>query len=38
KRKKVTMAQMYKGKSCGKCHNGKVAFSARKECNTCHKK
>lgn len=40
KHKKVTMAQMAKGESCGKCHNGKVAFSVKTkaDCNTCHQK
>lgn len=40
KRKKVTMAQMAKGESCGKCHNGKAAFSikTKADCNTCHQK
>ncbi|MCX8084398.1 MAG: cytochrome c3 family protein [Calditerrivibrio sp.] len=40
KRKKVTMAQMAKGESCGKCHNGKTAFSVKSkaDCKTCHQK
>jgi c(7)-type cytochrome triheme protein len=40
KHKSVTMAQMAKGKSCGACHNGKVAFSVKDKdsCNTCHQK
>lgn len=38
--KKVTMAQMEKGKSCGACHNGKVAFSVKdkESCSNCHQK
>jgi c(7)-type cytochrome triheme protein len=36
--KKVKMTQMYKGESCGKCHNGKVAFNVKKECKSCHQK
>jgi c(7)-type cytochrome triheme protein len=32
------MKQMQKGKSCGSCHNGKVAFSVKGECIKCHKK
>ena len=33
---RYTMAQMEKGKSCGMCHNGKVAFPLAK-CTICHK-
>ncbi|HZV82322.1 MAG TPA: cytochrome c3 family protein [Geobacteraceae bacterium] len=36
--KKVTMKQMQKGKSCGACHNGKIAFSVKGDCAKCHKK
>ncbi|RNC70100.1 MAG: cytochrome C [Desulfuromonadales bacterium] len=37
-RKKFTMADMAKGKSCGACHDGKSAFSvtAAASCGTCH--
>ncbi len=35
-RKKYSMAQMEKGKSCGACHDGKTAFSVAKECSKCH--
>lgn len=35
KNKRVGMAAMSKGKSCGSCHNGKLAFSV-KECIKCH--
>jgi len=34
---KLTMDEMYKGNSCGACHNGKKAFAAT-ECNRCHAK
>jgi c(7)-type cytochrome triheme protein len=38
--RKVTMAEMGKGQSCGACHNGKKAFDvkARANCDNCHKK
>ena len=32
----VSMAQMEKGKSCGACHNGSIAFSVAEDCSTCH--
>src|SRR5690349_19252414 len=32
----VTMAEMEKGKSCGKCHNKTIAFGLN-ECALCHK-
>ena len=35
---KVSMKQMQKGKSCGACHNGKMAFSVKGDCAKCHKK
>lgn len=35
KNKRVGMAAMHKGKSCGACHNSKQAFSV-KECSKCH--
>jgi len=31
-----TMEQMYQGKSCGQCHNGRKAFALAK-CTACHK-
>ena len=34
-KKHYTMAEMYKGQSCGACHNGKQAFDAH-ECSKCH--
>lgn len=33
---KITMDDMYKGQSCGKCHNSKIAFAST-ECTKCHK-
>jgi c(7)-type cytochrome triheme protein len=38
KSKRVTMAQIQKGKSCGACHNGKKAFDVKSDCGNCHKK
>ena len=40
KHKRVTMKEMEKGKSCGACHNGKVAFAVKSKdnCNNCHQK
>ena len=38
KDKRVTMAQMQKGQSCGACHNGKKAFGVKSQCGNCHKK
>ena len=38
KHKKVVMAQMQKGKSCGACHNGTKAFSVKSDCGRCHAK
>lgn len=32
---RIVMEEMYKGNSCGKCHNGKTAFSS-KDCAKCH--
>lgn len=34
-KKHYTMADMYKGQSCGACHNGRQAFDAH-ECSKCH--
>jgi c(7)-type cytochrome triheme protein len=36
--KAVSMKDMQKGKSCGNCHNGKIAFSVKGDCAKCHKK
>jgi len=35
--KHVGMGGMEQGNSCGNCHNGKDAFSVKKECEKCHK-
>ncbi|ADU97292.1 cytochrome c3 family protein [Thermovibrio ammonificans] len=34
-----TMRDIWQGKYCGACHNGKTAFSARdpRNCSRCHK-
>ncbi len=37
KERSVTMAQMEKGKTCGACHNGKMAFTVASNCGNCHK-
>jgi c(7)-type cytochrome triheme protein len=34
--KVVTMEEMYNGKSCGVCHDGKQAFSSKDWCVKCH--
>lgn len=34
--RRVTMAAMEKGESCGACHDGKVAFTVRENCTRCH--
>lgn len=36
-RVKVTMQEMETGKSCGACHDGKIAFSVKEKCDSCHK-
>ena len=33
---KITMEQIYAGKLCGTCHNGKKAFEAKGNCQRCH--
>lgn len=35
--KRVSMAQMEKGSSCGSCHDGSTVFSVKGDCDTCHK-
>ena len=37
---KFSMKDIWSGKFCGKCHNGKVAFSAKEpgNCSRCHRK
>jgi c(7)-type cytochrome triheme protein len=32
----ITMDQIYAGKLCGVCHNGKRAFDAKGNCARCH--
>jgi c(7)-type cytochrome triheme protein len=34
---KVSMKMMEAGKSCGSCHDGKIAFSVKENCASCHK-
>ncbi len=34
---KVSMQKMETGKSCGRCHDGKTAFSVKDKCESCHK-
>jgi c(7)-type cytochrome triheme protein len=36
--KNASMKDMQKGKSCGVCHNAKIAFSVKSDCGKCHKK
>ena len=38
KDRRVTMAQMQKGRSCGACHSGRNAFDVKANCNNCHEK
>jgi c(7)-type cytochrome triheme protein len=33
---KITMEDIYAGRLCGVCHNGKRAFAAPGNCNRCH--
>ncbi len=35
--KRMTMAEMEAGKSCGACHNEKDAFTVKENCDRCHK-
>ncbi len=35
---KITMAEIYAGRLCGVCHNGKRAFGTQGNCNRCHVK
>lgn len=32
----VSMKAMERGQSCGACHNGRLAFSVKGDCTTCH--
>jgi c(7)-type cytochrome triheme protein len=34
----IKMDDIYAGKYCGVCHNGKKAFEAKANCNRCHVK
>ncbi len=34
----IKMDDIYAGKYCGVCHNGKRAFEAKANCNRCHVK
>lgn len=35
---KITMEEIYAGRYCGVCHNGKKAFDAKGNCMRCHVK
>jgi c(7)-type cytochrome triheme protein len=35
---KITMNDLYAGKFCGRCHNGKKAFMIKDNCTRCHHK
>jgi c(7)-type cytochrome triheme protein len=35
---KITMSDLYAGKYCGKCHDGKKAFLIKENCTRCHHK
>ncbi len=35
---KITMNDLYAGKYCGRCHNGKKAFLIKDNCTRCHRK
>ncbi|MDA8429455.1 MAG: cytochrome c3 family protein [Geobacteraceae bacterium] len=35
---KITMNDLYAGKYCGRCHNGKKAFLIKENCTRCHHK
>jgi c(7)-type cytochrome triheme protein len=35
---KITMEEIYAGRLCGVCHNGKRAFGTDGNCNRCHVK
>jgi len=35
---KITMKDIYAGKFCGTCHNGKRAFNPKGNCKRCHKR
>jgi c(7)-type cytochrome triheme protein len=33
---KITMNELYAGKYCGRCHDGKKAFLIKDNCTRCH--
>lgn len=35
---KITMNELYAGKYCGRCHDGKKAFQIKDNCTRCHHK
>jgi c(7)-type cytochrome triheme protein len=35
--KRISMADMEQGKSCGACHNAGTAFTVKENCDRCHK-
>ena len=35
---KITMNDLYAGKYCGRCHDGKKAFMIKDNCTRCHHK
>src|SRR3990172_8049979 len=35
-RSDFTMSSLYKGKYCGACHNGTMAFASNTQCARCH--
>jgi c(7)-type cytochrome triheme protein len=35
---KITMNDLYAGKYCGRCHDGKKAFQILANCARCHHK
>jgi c(7)-type cytochrome triheme protein len=35
--KTATMAGMERGESCGACHDGKIAFTVKENCDRCHR-
>ena len=34
---KITMNDLYAGKYCGRCHDGKKAFMIKDNCTRCHR-
>ena len=38
KKGEMKMAEIYAGKKCGECHNGKRAFKPAGNCAKCHSK